>query len=294
MKAILLGTAAGGGFPQWNCTCPLCTRSRKGDPAVPARTQDGLAISRDGERWLLVNASPDLRTQLNRTPALAPGPGRRETPIEGVLLTDAELDHTMGLLTLREQAGLKVWAPATVMAAMSDDFPVQHVTAQYNAWEWRELESNICGFTVETFGLGRKRPRYAVGSFAEGDWVVAYRFVDAESGGVLVYAPCLSAWPPGFDSWLDSAGCVIIDGTFFSPDEMTDSGVDSTKQAAMGHLPIDGPDGSLVRARAHRGSHWIYTHLNNTNPVLDKTSAAYRRVRHSGAEVPVDGTVLEW
>ena len=120
MRVRLLGTAAGGGFPQWNCACALCAACRAGSPDVPPRSQDCLAISLDGKDWYLVNASPDLRSQLLAESALAPGPGPRDTPLRGVLLTDAELDHSLGLMLLRESGGLPVWAPPAVLHALAE------------------------------------------------------------------------------------------------------------------------------------------------------------------------------
>ncbi|MGH8876826.1 MAG: pyrroloquinoline quinone biosynthesis protein PqqB [Stackebrandtia sp.] len=293
MRACLLGTAAGGGFPQWNCACRLCAACRAGDPTAPSRTQDGLALSLDGRAWTLVNASPDLRGQILAARALDPGPGRRETPITDVLLTDAELDHTLGLMLLRGHAGLRVWAPGPVLTALREQFPVEPITERYRPWQWREPAEMIGGIAVDVFGVSRKRPKYAADSLVAGDWVVAYRFTDPGTGGSLVYAPCLARWPAGFDAWLDGATYIIVDGTFYSPAEMSPTGVDSASQAAMGHLPIDGEDGTLVRARAHRGSHWLYTHLNNTNPVLDTGSPEHRHVYRSGARIPEDGTTIE-
>ena len=293
MKVRVLGTAAGGGFPQWNCACRLCAACRAGDPAVKPRSQDGLAISRDGRAWTLVNASPDLRDQILASPQLAPGPGRRDTPITDVVLTDAELDHTLGLLLLRGHEGLRVWAPGPVLAGLGEQFPVRAIAERYRPWQWREPGADIGGIGVEAFGVSRKRPKYAADSRAVGDWVVAYRFTDPGTRGSVVYAPCLAQWPDGFDAWLDGADYIIVDGTFFSPAEMAPTGIDSASQAAMGHLPIDGEAGTLVRARAHRTSAWLYTHLNNTNPVLDSGSAEYRHVYRSGARIPEDGTTIE-
>ncbi|HEX4706069.1 MAG TPA: MBL fold metallo-hydrolase, partial [Pseudonocardiaceae bacterium] len=141
MRIVLLGTAAGGGVPQWNCACRLCVAARLGSPTVPPRTQDCLAISATGEDWYLVNVSPDIRTQLIGTAHLAPGPEPRATPIRGALLTDAELDHTTGLLLLREGAGLHVWAPAAVVSALTTDFPVRDVVRRYHDWTWHAVET---------------------------------------------------------------------------------------------------------------------------------------------------------
>jgi pyrroloquinoline quinone biosynthesis protein B len=291
MRIRLLGTAAGGGVPQWNCACAHCRSARSG--VTPPRTQDCLAISADGASWYLVNVSPDIRFQLLSCPELAPGPGPRETALRGVLLTDGELDHTLGLLQLKEAPGLCVWAPETVLATL----PAREIIAHYQSWEWIPASSGVdmSGLDVEVFGVGSKRPKYAASNTVDGPAVVAYRITDPGTGGRLVYAPCLASWPPGFDEFCTGADCVILDGSFHGADEMTSSThgrVATPAQRAMGHLPMAGPAGSLVRIRRSPGIRWIYTHLNNTNPVLAPESAEHVAMRAAGAEIVADGTEL--
>lgn len=288
MRVLLLGTAAGGGFPQWNCACRLCADCRAGVPDVPPRGQDCLAISANGADWYLVNASPDIRSQVIAAPRLAPGPGPRDTPLRGALLTDGELDHTLGLMLLREGGGLRVWAPPAVLTALRDDFPIRDAVARYGDWTWGTTV-DVPGLAVTAFPVSDKRPKYAAASAEDGPWVVAYRVADESTGGVLVYAPCLREWPPGFDEFVAGADCVLLDGTFYSAREMTGTGASTAAQRAMGHVPIED---SLERVRDLPGPRWLYTHLNNTNPVLDRRSAEYRAVREAGADVPPDGTEL--
>lgn len=295
MKVRLLGTAAGGGFPQWNCACPLCSACRAGSPDVPARSQDCLAVSPDGVDWYLLNASPDLRSQVLAAPELTPGPGPRDTPLRGALLTDAELDHALGLLLLREGGGLTVWAPPAVLHALGERFPVRGTVARYGDWDWRPPTGALPGLTVSAFTVSGKRPKYARDSAEDGPWVVAYRLTDPVTGGVLVYAPCLATWPDGFDEFVAGASCVLLDGTFHSARELAGTGTSTAAQRAMGHVPIDGPEGSLARIAAlgTPGTRWMYTHLNNTNPVLDRRTPEYRQVAEAGVEVPADGTRLD-
>lgn len=291
MKAVLLGTTAGGGFPQWNCACGLCVRARSG--SLPSRTQDCLAISGNGTDWWLVNASPDIRTQIAGCSFLNPGPGPRDTPVRGALFTDAELDHTLGLLTLRGGAGLTVWAPGTVLHALRDQFDLRTVIDGYAPVTWREVEADqfdLGGLHVSAIPISGKRPKYARSSTVDGHWVVAYRFEDPVSGGVLVYAPCLASWPEGFDEVVAEADCVLLDGTFYAASEMGSATGSSSGQAAMGHLPITA---SLPELRRFPEVRRIYTHLNNTNPVLDPESAESLKLREAGVEVPLDGTVIE-
>jgi pyrroloquinoline quinone biosynthesis protein B len=259
MRVILLGTAAGGGCPQWNCACRLCTAG------LPPRTQDCVAVSADGTGWYLLNCSPDIRAQILDTPVLRAGPGPREIPVRGVLLTDAELDHSVGLLMLREAGGLPVRAPDAVRHALSS---VREVLESYGGWDWQPV-SDLPGLRVSLLPLSDKRPKYARTSTQDGPRVVAYRIEDPATGGVLVYAPCLKSWPAGFDTFVDGASLVLLDGTFHTPDEM--SGVGGPDQPAMGHLPITA---SLTRITRRPGTRWVFTHLNNTNPVLDPAPPA--------------------
>ncbi|GGN11487.1 coenzyme PQQ synthesis protein B [Lentzea pudingi] len=290
MKAVLLGTTAGGGFPQWNCACSLCVRARSG--SLPSRSQDCLAISGNGTDWWLVNASPDVRTQIASCASLNPGPGARDTPLRGALFTDAELDHTLGLLTLRGGAGLTVWAPGTVLHALKDQFDLRTVIDGYAPVAWRQVDGpfSLDGLEVSAIPISGKRPKYARSSTVDGDWVVAYRFHDPATGGVLVYAPCLASWPDGFDEVVAGADCLVLDGTFYAASEMGSATGSSSGQAAMGHLPITA---SLPELRRFPSVRRIYTHLNNTNPVLDPSSPESEKLREAGVEVPLDGTVIE-
>ena len=155
MKVLLLGTAAGGGFPQWNCACRMCVSG------LPPRTQDCLAVSADGHGWYLVNASPDIRSQILGAKQLAAGPGPRDTPVRGAFLTDAELDHALGLTMLREGAGLRVWAPEAVLTALRADFPLREIVARYGAWDWRPAGAvEVDGLRVTAVPVGSKRPKY--------------------------------------------------------------------------------------------------------------------------------------
>jgi pyrroloquinoline quinone biosynthesis protein B len=290
VRARILGTAAGGGLPQWNCACDGCTRARA---AGTERTQDCLAVSGDGRSWYLVNASPDLRRQLLRTPELTPGPGRRDTPLRGVLLTSAELDHTLGLLTLREAQRLAIYATAATRQALSTAFPVDDVLARYTQVDWHTVR---CGQPVVLDGglrataltLGTKRPRYAT-NLPGDDWVIGYRFTDVHGGGGLVYAPCLAAWSDAFAAGIRGADTVLLDGTFFGPDEMATRAGLPRPASAMGHLPIRD---SLPRLAEHPGPHYLYTHLNNTNPLAHPETPQHATLAAAGAAVAAESQLL--
>ena len=292
MRARLLGTAAGGGLPQWNCACEMCTQTRA---QGTGRTQDCMAVTGTGARWHLVNASPDIRAQILATPELAPGPGRRETPVRGVLLTDAELDHSIGLLMLREGSPLDVYAPEPVLEALRDAFPVRRVLAPYGLISWHRVSPGEAialdeRLSVTAFPVSMKAPRYAAAAGTAGPWVVAYRFEDRQTGEALVYAPCLAAWTPHLDEALTGAGCVILDGTFFHDDEMLRATGQDRPARAMGHMPITD---TCPRLRAHPAQRKIYTHLNNTNPAAPKDSPERAMLAAAGIEVADDGLILD-
>ena len=292
MRIRVLGTAAGGGWPQWNCACASCTLARaKGF----SRTQDCLAISGTGKEWFLVNCSPDIRAQILDAPELAPGPGRRETPIRGVLFSSAELDHTTGLLALRERTKLDVHAPEAVLSALGDGaFPLRDMLGGYGGGSWYQIEPGLPAvldnrLLVTAIPLGNKRPRY-VKAAAPGPWVVGYRFEDLNTGSAFLYAPCLPDWTPKLDRAMEGVTCLMLDGTFFHDDEMARSaGVGKTARS-MGHLPIVDSRGPLG---AYPGVRRLYTHLNNTNPVLDPDSAELAELLADGLEVADDGMMLE-
>ncbi len=286
MKARILGTAAGGGLPQWNCGCPSCARSRA---EGGARTQDCLAVSADGRAWYLVNASPDVRTQLLGAPELAPPAGTRDTPLRGVLFTSAELDHTLGLLSLREAAGrLTVYATRPVHTALHEDFPAGRLLAGYADVDWRvlqpaetvPLDGGLCATAV---ALSAKRPRYATGSPSP-EWTVGYRFTD-RTGAVLLYAPGLATATAAFAEAVDGADVVLLDGTFATADEMGPGSA-----ARMGHLSIEE---SLPFLRSHPGPRYLYTHLNNTNPLCHPDDPRHALLARANAAVAADGQSLE-
>lgn len=285
MKIRVLGTAAGGGSPQWNCGCPECEEARA---TGTSRTQDGLAISGDGSAWYLVNASPDLRAQLLATPELRPPAGTRDTPVRGVLFTSAELDHTLGLLGLREAAELDVYATAWVHEALTTAFPLHTVLSGYTRVRRHDVRDGeplelAGGLRVTATVLSAKRPRYA-SEPAPGEAVCAYRF-DA-GGRSFVYAPGLAAWSPAFEKAIGDADLVAVDGTFFTEDEMGPA----RPASGMGHLAVR-EQLPLIHARPR--TRFLITHLNNTNPLLRPDAPELAEVTAAGAAVAADGQSLE-
>ncbi|MBO0889610.1 MAG: pyrroloquinoline quinone biosynthesis protein PqqB [Acidothermales bacterium] len=296
MWARVLGSAAGGGFPQWNCTCPVCRAVREGTRPTRARTQSSVAVSGDGERWVLLNASPDIHAQLGSFPSLRPS-GRREVPLSAVLLTDAELDHTLGLLLLREGGGLTVHATEAVHDTLCDGTSVLRTLEAYCPVTWQPVVPDVDvalggGLTYRAFEVPTtKRARF--GATGRRGRVVGYRLTDAGTGRALVWLPAVQALTPEVRERIDGCACLLVDGTCWSDDELVRLGLAGKTARAMGHLPISGPDGSLEQLSSLRIGRTVYVHLNNTNPILLEDSPERRVVEEHGAEVAVDGLELQ-
>ena len=293
-----LGVAAGGGYPQWNCACDGCRKARA-KPEV-ATTHAGIAVSGTGERWFLLNATPDVHHQIAADPALHPGPGIRETPVAGVLLTDAEFDHTIGLLVLREGSALTVYGTSPVLAALTSSFPVRDLLSDYADLTWSRLETGLPldlddRLRVTAFPTGAKAPRYVgrVSPRDSAEWEVGFRLEDRVTGGTVVYAPTLPRWDAAFAGQVASADCVFLDGTFWTDDEMSCQGAGNRTGRSMGHLPVGGADGSARALAALPATRKIYTHINNTNPILDEESPERRSLTDLGIEVGRAGLEVE-
>ncbi|MFD7458374.1 MULTISPECIES: pyrroloquinoline quinone biosynthesis protein PqqB [unclassified Streptomyces] len=299
MLLLVLGTAAGGGIPQWNCACPGCSGAR----AHPHRRRRHASLAvRAGEgRWYVVNATPDLGDQIEAHPGLHPGPGPRQTPLAGIVLTDAELDHTLGIPRLREADGLQVLATAPVRQALLDRLHLGDVLTPYTSVTWRELPrrgaepldtETAGGLRITGIPVSGKRPRYAADAPGDDAWVIALRLYDPATGGTALYAPALAAWPDHFQRAAEEADCVIVDGTFWDDEEPRRTGISSRTATGMGHPPIEGPGGTAERL-AHLSARCLYTHLNNTNPLVDPAAPQHKRLARLGLEVAHDGMVIE-
>ncbi|WIX75520.1 MBL fold metallo-hydrolase [Amycolatopsis carbonis] len=289
MKVRFLGTAAGGGAPQWNCGCATCVRARRDGVS---RTQDCLAVSGDGVSWYLVNASPDLRTQLLATPELAPAAGSRVSPVRGVVFTSAELDHTLGLLTLREAEVLDVYATATVHNALRSGFSIETTVGSYTRLRERHLAPGTPvelegGLRVTLSVLSSKRPRYAGTTPLGEEWVGACRFDSGPGTRVFVYAPGLAAWTGEFGRAIESADVVALDGTFLTEEEMGPG----RPASGMGHLAITDV---LPFLAEHPGPRYLFTHLNNTNPLVLPDAPEMSALAEVNASVAFDGQLLEF
>ncbi|WP_405573983.1 pyrroloquinoline quinone biosynthesis protein PqqB [Streptomyces sp. NBC_01167] len=297
MLLQVLGTAAGGGLPQWNCACPGCAGAR----AHPHRRRRhaSLALRADEGSWFLVNATPDIGDQIEESHPLRPGPGPRESPVTGVILTDAELDHTLGIARLREADGFDILATGPVRAALLQHLRLGEVLSPYTRIAWRELTAETEPLhksgtvDIAAVPVSAKRPRYAAGTGPDDPtWVVALRLRDRETGRSFLYAPALARWTEEFQEAAEAADCVIVDGTFWDDEEPLRTGISSGTATAMGHLPIAGPGGTAERLAGLR-ARCLYTHLNNTNPLVDPDAAQHDQLGAWGLEVAADRMVIE-
>lgn len=289
MKAVVLGSAAGGGFPQWNCRCANCALAWAGDPRASWRTQSSLALV-DRDEAILVNASPDIGQQLRATPALWPQ-SARHSPIAKVVLTSAEIDHVAGLLSLRERHAFQIWALDPVRAAIADNPMLQPLQA-----DWAALRSDAsipAGDETEMtlFPVPGKAPLYLETPEPETgseDGETA-GLVVSRRGTRLLYIPGCATLSDGVRVQAERADIVLFDGTLFEDDEMIRSGLGEKTGRRMGHMPMTGPGGSLDWLAALPSSRKIYTHINNTNPVLIEGSRERRLVESAGVEIARDG-----
>jgi pyrroloquinoline quinone biosynthesis protein B len=302
MRVIILGSAAGGGVPQWNCGCPNCTAART---SGRGRTQSSVAVSGDGVRWILLNASPDLRTQLAAHRVLWPPSGTRGTPVGAVILTDAEIDHTLGLLLLRESAAkLPVYAPAGVTALLGRQWPLYRVLSAYSGVEPRALEDDrpieladragvALGLACVATPVARRPPRYAATAQAAA-WDVGLRLTDRRTGGTLAYVPTAGAIDDAVRRVAGGADLLLFDGTFWSDDELRAvGGADAPTAREMGHQPVGGAGGSLELLPRLGVKRIVLVHINNTNPLLCRSSTERAQVEAAGVVVGEDAMEFE-
>jgi pyrroloquinoline quinone biosynthesis protein B len=295
LRAHVLGAGAGGGVPQWNCGCANCVLVRAGDVRIRARTQDSIAVSATGDHWLLANASPDVHRQIERFSALHPR-APRHTPIAAVALTNGDLDHVLGLLSLRESQSFAVLATQRVRQGLVERNAMLRTlarSADHVAWRELELGREI---VVEEVGVGvtavpapGKLPVHLMGIAEPSPQDnVALRVRYLGSGRTMVLATAVGSLD-GVEDLLAGADAVFFDGTFWSEDELVAGGLGRARARDMAHVPIGGQDGSLSRIARIGAARRIYTHINNTNPILRSDSPERAEVERAGWEVAFDG-----
>lgn len=302
---VVLGAAAGGGSPQWNCNCEVCRRVRTGDDGASRRTQTSIAVSADGHRYALINASPDLGEQILHTPALHPRREGRHSPIEAVVLTGGEIDQVAGLLTLREGESFSLFASQTthsilrespIFGAVDEQIVPRRTLAMEQTTELADADGEPLGIAVESFPVPGKIPLYQetpgqtpnIGEVSENN--VALRIeIDEKS---VFFIPCCAQVTPELKEFVDGAPLLLFDGTLWRDDELITAGLAEKTGHRMGHVSIDGPDGALAAFSGVAIDRKIFIHINNSNPVLLDDTPERRAVEEAGWEVARDGMEL--
>lgn len=302
MHIQILGSAAGGGFPQWNCNCRNCAGLRAGTLNAEARTQSSIALSDDGVNWVLCNASPDIRAQIEAFPALQPARRLRDTAIAAVLLMDSQIDHVTGLLTLREGCPHSVWCTEMVHQDLTSGFPLFTMLQHWNGgllWNPIALDGEpftipACpGLRFTAIALRSSAPPYSPhrGNPHPGDNIGLF-VEDLRTGGSLFYAPGLGQVDEALLGWMRRADCLLVDGTLWRDDEMRLCEVGDKLGSEMGHLPQSGPGGMLEVLGGLPDKRRVLIHINNTNPILDADSAERAELDARGIEVARDGMAI--
>ncbi len=304
MRVVVLGAAAGGAFPQWNSNAQPCRRARAGDPAAIPSTQASIAVSADGHHWVLLNASPDIRQQIEQTPALQPQEGLRSSPIAAVVLTGGDVDAITGLLTLRERQAFSVLATPRVHQVL-DDNPIFEVLARGIVARQPVVldtptpvtlpDGEASGLTVTLFAVPGKVPLYleqpgAAPALEESDQTVGAAVSDGRA--TLFFVPSCAAMVPGLAERLRGAEAVFFDGTLWTDDEMIRAGLGPKTGQRMGHMSVSGPDGTLAAFAGLEVKRRILLHINNSNPILLADSPERAEVSAAGWDVAYDGMEL--
>lgn len=307
MKIRVLGAAAGGGYPQWNCNHPNSRRARKGDPAARPRTQSSIAVSRDGLQWVLFNASPDLRQQINDNDVLHPQGGLRDSPVKAVVLTNADVDHVTGLLTLRESQPLRVYATSRVLGVLAANSIFNVLNPEFvkrvplvldQPLGLEAPDGSALGIAVTPFAVPGKVALWLedatkganFGSVEED--TIALEVREEGSARRFVYIPGCAAMNEAVAGRLRGADLVFFDGTLWVDDEMIREKVGVKTGRRMGHMSVSGPDGTMAALRNLGIGRKIFIHINTTNPILLDDSPERRAVIEAGWEVARDGMEL--
>jgi pyrroloquinoline quinone biosynthesis protein B len=304
MLIHILGSGAGGGFPQWNCNCSNCARLRQGRLKGQVRTQSSIAVSVNSTDWALFNTSPDILSQLQRFPAIQPGQALRDTGIRGIILIDSQIDHTAGLLMLREHhQPLEIYCTRPVYEDLTTGNPLFKVLEHYCTVNWHPLQlyqedqpgeaffiNGIGGLRLIPIPLRSKAPPYSPHRHDHhiGD-TIGVQIEDRATGKTLFYAPGLGQIESHILPLMEDADCLLVDGTFWAEDEMEQAGVGTKRAAEMGHLPQSGPGGMLSVMALLGKPRKILIHINNTNPILDEESPERAQLEAAGIEVAFDG-----
>lgn len=298
MRVLILGAAAGGGLPQWNCGCRNCVDAR--DPASPVKpqTQSSIAVSKDGERWAIINASPDIRTQISAVARLHPT-ALRHSPVQSVVLTNGDIDHIAGLLVLREKQPFNVFATGEILGLFETN-PVFEVldrdlVARTTIGVGTAFEP-VPGVVAELFSVPGKVPLFmeegdAIKTDMEGEQTVGVELKAA--GKRAYYIPGCARMTAALAERLEGADLLLFDGTVFNDSEMADTGAGIKTGRRMGHMPMSGPGGSMAEIAKIDIARKAYVHINNTNPVWQPASPERRAAEADGWTIGADGMEFE-
>lgn len=302
MKIRVLGSGAGGGFPQWNCNCHNCHRIRRSEMNGTARTQSSIAISTDNKNWLLFNASPDIRSQLEAFPAIQPQNGIRDTGIKAIMLIDSQIDHTTGLLMLREGKPLDIYCTDMVKQDLTTGFPLFNMLKDYCTVNHHDIPVDGSSFEIPqiadlrfyTQALKSKAPPYSPHRHDphKGD-NIGVIIEQISTGKKVFYSPGLGEIEPHVMDALQSVDCLLVDGTFWTDDEMVTQGISHKHALEIGHLPQSGEGGMIDVLNNVKNARKILIHINNTNPILDNDSPERKILDTAGIEVAFDGLEIE-
>lgn len=302
MKIRVLGAGAGGGFPQWNCNCHNCQRLRQGKLNGKARTQSSIAVSSDNKNWLLFNTSPDIRAQLEAFPAIQPKTGIRDTGIKAIILIDSQIDHTTGMLMLREGQPLQVYCTEMVKQDLSTGFPLFTMLKDYCTVNHHPIPLNGDSFTIPAIAdlrfyahsLKSKAPPYSPHRHDPHDGDnIGVVIEQISTGKKVYYAPGLGEIEPHVMQAMQSVDCLLVDGTFWTDDEMCTQNISHKKAREIGHLPQSGAGGMIEVLNSVPNARKLLIHINNTNPILDEDSPQRQLLNAAGIEVSYDGLEID-
>ena len=301
MRIKVLGSAAGGGFPQWNCNCRNCSAVRSGTIRARPRTQSSIAVTGNDACWILCNASPDIHAQIRATAELQRPIELRGSAISAVVLTDGQIDHVAGLLLLREGARLPIYSTDLVRDDLTEGFAVLRLLEHFCGTEWHRIPidgsrfavRDVDGLELRALSLSSKPPPFSPRRNApqRGD-NIGLVIRDLRTRRSVFYAPGLAEFDDEIRREIEGVDCLLVDGTFWSDDEMVRLGVAPKRARDIGHLPQSGAGGMIECLRAFPNARRILIHINNTNPILDEDSAERAALDREGIEVAFDGMEL--
>lgn len=297
MRLKVLGSAAGGGFPQWNCNCSNCQGIRVKKITAASRTQSSIAVSENNEKWILINASPDIRKQLEDFHEAQHSNRLRDTGIQAIILTDSQIDHVTGLLSLREAEKLIIYCTEVVREELTYHFPLFEILKNYCVIEFNTIHI-AQAFTIQGFknlvltpvDLPGKSPPYSpYRNNPKSGANIALTILDKITQKSIFYAPAIAQFDESLFQNINNADCVLIDGTFWHEDEMSRCGINNKLAAEMGHCALASEKGLLSNLHAMQKPRKIVIHVNNTNPILNTTSSEYTELSNANIEMAYDG-----